>query len=275
MSGIQPNRQRYLLSLAEELHSQANRVRDLIGEAHWLSDGHHKEYLLIDLLRRYLPSGLTAARGFVVSPTDPGAVSTEQDVLVVDTLQESPVFNQGNMLIAFPRAVRAAISVKTKLDNDSVRDSVSGLSTVRNVAMGHINSRAMWCGAYYFDLDPAVSRNPALVFDQVRRAVKGSPVIPPVSPQPHPWPAGPDLHCSARELAFKLQHAYVSDPDTTVPPRLLGYRCQGLATAIFLGELLDHIAAERGAGDADFSRFTECDAIELLGIEPLTPTPVN
>src|SRR4051794_17511886 len=50
MSSLLPNRQRYLVSLAEELYAQANRVRDLIGDAHWLSDGHHKEYLLIDLL---------------------------------------------------------------------------------------------------------------------------------------------------------------------------------------------------------------------------------
>jgi hypothetical protein len=41
---------------------------------------------------------MLAARGFVISPTDSSAVSTEQDILVVDTMQDAPVFNQGGMI---------------------------------------------------------------------------------------------------------------------------------------------------------------------------------
>src|SRR5262249_30217168 len=77
MAGVQPNRHRYLLSLAEELHSQSTRVRDPIGDAHWYYDGHQKEYLLVDLLRRHLPSGMLASRGFVISATDPEHRSRE------------------------------------------------------------------------------------------------------------------------------------------------------------------------------------------------------
>jgi hypothetical protein len=59
---IRPNPAGYLKSIADELTVQANRVRDLIGNAHWLSDGHHKEYLLTALLQRHLPSGLEFMR---------------------------------------------------------------------------------------------------------------------------------------------------------------------------------------------------------------------
>ena len=102
-----------------------------------------------------------------------------------------------------------------------------------------------------------------------RRAIESSPINPPPTPQIHPCPVGPDLHCSAQELAFKLEHGYASDPQTVVPPRLLGYRCGGLATAIFLGELLDHVATTRGAIEADFNAFADSAATELIGEEPL------
>src|SRR5437588_11053414 len=102
MTGVQPNRHRYLLSLADELHTQSTRVRDLIGDAHWYYDGHHKEYLLVELLRRHLPSGMLASRGFVISPTDPGSQSREQDVLVVDVTQEAPLSSQGGVIVVSP-----------------------------------------------------------------------------------------------------------------------------------------------------------------------------
>lgn len=54
-----------------------------------------------------------------------------------------------------------------------------------------------------------------------------------------------------------MEHGYASDQDTTIGPRLLGYRCNGLATALFLGELLDHLANVRGALDSDFSYFAD------------------
>lgn len=271
MGVVRPNRHRYLLSLADELHAQATRVRDLIGDAHFLSDGHHKEYLLIDVLQRHLPAGMVAARGFVISPANSVAVSREQDILVVDTMRESPVFNQGGVIIGFPNAVRAAVSVKTKMENETVRDSVAGLNTVRSLAAGHLDPRGIWCGAYYFDIDPALEGNPSLVFGQIARAVAAYPVFRSSSPSPHPVPLGPDLHCSAHELAFKLDHGYASDQVTTIPAKLRGYRCRGLATAIFLGELLDHLATGRGSGGTDFTHLADDEGggTELIGEKEL------
>jgi hypothetical protein len=203
MAGVQPNRHRYLLSLADELHLQSTRVRDLIGDAHWYYDGHHKEYLLVDLLRRHLPSGMLASRGFVISATDPEHRSREQDVLVVDVSQEAPIFNQGGVIIVFPRFVRAAISVKTTMDSGTVADSVAGLNSVRDVAAGIVDPRLLWCGAYFFEVDEPVARNPSLSYGHIARAVQDNPVRPPVPPPTHPCPMGPDLYCSARDLAYK------------------------------------------------------------------------
>ena len=70
MTDIAAGRTRYLTSLAFELKAQSQRVRDLIGTKHWLSDGYHKEELLRSVLRRHSPSAVTWTRGFVTSPTE-------------------------------------------------------------------------------------------------------------------------------------------------------------------------------------------------------------
>src|SRR3712207_1006807 len=107
---VLPQRFRYLASISEELLSQANRVRDLIGDRHWFSDGHHKEQLLASVLRRHLPADIIVSRGFVIDAVDPGGCSKEQDILVVDAHREAPIFRQGDLVICFPRTILAAIS---------------------------------------------------------------------------------------------------------------------------------------------------------------------
>ena len=53
----------YLAISSQELEARAQRVRTLIGDAHWLSDGNHKEALLREFLRRYLPPELVITMG--------------------------------------------------------------------------------------------------------------------------------------------------------------------------------------------------------------------
>jgi hypothetical protein len=169
---------RYLTSLAAELAVQATRARDLLGDTHWLTDGGHKEYLLIDLLKRHIPHGMIASRGFVIREADPTKRSREQDVLIVDAMEEAPIFNQGGVIISFPSAVRASISVKTEMCNDEVKNSVLVLNSVRAVAGPDIDPASIWCGAYYF-VEPD---NPVLVYDQVARGTREAPV-----PESHNW----------------------------------------------------------------------------------------
>ncbi len=264
MGHVTSNRGRYLLSLAEELYVQSTRVRDLIGNAHWYSDGHHKEYLLVDLLRRHLPAGMLASRGFVISTTESERRSKEQDVLIVDVSQEAPIFSQSDMIIVFPRTVRAAISVKTKMEKRSIVDSVEGLNSVRDLATENMDPRLVWCGAYYFEVDTGIGKNPTSVYQIIIDAANGCSVRSPVPTPAHPCPQAPDLHCSARDFAFKLEHAYKADQDAVIPARLLGYQCQGLATAFFLGELLDHVATVRGASGSEFSFFSDAGQMTAL-----------
>lgn len=257
MAKVLPNWYRYLTSLASELHSQANRVRDLIGDSHWLSDGHHKEYLLQGLLERHLPAGMIAARGFSVSSQDDNLRSTEQDILIVDVSQEAPLFTQGGLVIAFPRMVRAAVSVKTTLDDATVPDTVAGLNILRNVCKDEIDTRMIWCGGYFFEVDTPPAKNPALVAGYVRKGMKDKPALKSITPREHPHPRAPDMLCSAKSLAFRIDHGHTTGESTASPARLTGYECGELATALFIAGLLDHLARCRGLADSDFGRFAD------------------
>src|SRR5205809_700262 len=88
-----------LESWSDELISRAQRVRRLISDAHWLSDGLHKEELVRQFLHQYLPPSIRVSRGFVV-PADSGSpVSREIDVLLTDSNGEPPWLNEGNLVI--------------------------------------------------------------------------------------------------------------------------------------------------------------------------------
>lgn len=261
---MKPNRVAYLESMAEELHSQSSRVRDLIGDAHWLSDGHHKEQLLRSFIARHLPAGIIAARGFVISTVD-DLCSKEQDVLLVDTLKEPPVFNQGDLVIAFPRTVVAAISVKTELGKEEIADSVAGLNTVREVAMKSGHNGSIWCGSYHFENSATVTNNVENAYRYIVDHVVDSPPIGPLFQTTSAVALGPDMICSAKNLAFKITYSREASLPATC--RVRGFDCGRLATSVFMAELLDHLAIHRDLVDADFARFAEHGVIK-----PLSPS---
>lgn len=145
------NRNRYLASFSEELRAQANRVRDLIGDKHWLSDGHHKEYLLKHALSRHVPSGVTISRGFIVHPKRSDVVSREQDLLFLDAFAMAPVFAQGELCVALPQQVIAILAVKTTFSKQQLDDACDTLHSARRVAAYAGIERPPWCGALFFE----------------------------------------------------------------------------------------------------------------------------
>jgi hypothetical protein len=246
-TGIAADRGKYLISLADELLLQADRVRNLIGPVHWPTDGHHKEALLISLLTRHLPTAAHASRGFVVSSFDDAECSGEQDILVVDTSVEAPLFDQGGVAIAIPDRVIACISVKTTLTKATLVKAIKGLDTVTRLRTTRLGDDGRWYGIYFFAPSPEVERSPELIYEYMRQGLVD------VSPDPdlHRL-AGLDFLCCGRDLAVKprtsLDAAGVRRISQT------GYRCSGLATALFLADLLDHIAARRGSNTSGLAQ---------------------
>lgn len=261
MSDRQSIHRRYLESLAEEILSQATRVRNLIGDRHWLSDGHHKEYLLGSVLRRHLPSGILVSRGFVVSPYESDLCSTEQDILLIDTTKEAPLFHQAELAVCFPRTVLSAISVKSTLGSAEVRDVVSGLNSVRAVARNDVTPRSIWCGGYFFEVNDAVRNDPRKVYEYLESSLKASPASAPILGSQHPHPIGPDALCAAKDLVYRIDYGSGFESDGPPQIRFFGHQCGGLATALFVAQILDHVATMRGLSDSNF-----CDFADLPGV---------
>ncbi len=236
---VRTNRDRFLQSWGLELRSQSKRVRDLIGDRHWLSDGHHKEYIFLSLLQSRLPSGFRASRGFVVDPHNHNSVSTEQDLLVFDNRFESPLFNEGNLAIVFPSQVACSISIKTTFNLEMVRDSVNGLASVQRLIESEICSPSAWLGSYYFEKSCA---QPATYASWLKDSLTDTDYQSGRSGQLH------YLVCEGLLTLRATQELGDSTKDSI--RRVLSNASDGLETSLFLAHLLDHVAFRAGANSS-------------------------
>lgn len=116
----------YFSDLSAELKAVQNRIRQLIGNVHWPTDGAWKESVLRSVLRGYLPSSVSVGSGFVLTPDGP---TSQIDILIYD--DSSPVFfKDGDFVIVPPNAVRAVIEVKTAMPKHKLTEVIQKLGTV-------------------------------------------------------------------------------------------------------------------------------------------------
>jgi hypothetical protein len=110
-------------SLHAELSGLQDRVRFLIGDAHWPTDGGWKESVLRTVLRRALGSGVEVGHGFFLGEAGP---SKQLDILIYRS--DSPVlFRDGSLVIVPGEAVLAIGEVKTRLSAQTLRQGVDHL----------------------------------------------------------------------------------------------------------------------------------------------------
>ena len=250
---MKPTKLGYFQSLAEELRSQSSRVRQLIGDAHWGHDGRHKEVLLQALVRRHCPTTVLVSSGFVISQNNPEILSSEQDLLVVDTSNEAPLFHQGGLAIVFPHTAMAAISVKSTMTDTTIKSVVDGLATVRSVASDcNREAEDIWCGGFFYTLGDACCSAPSGVYSRLKEHILAHPAPKSTVDPGLPHVLGPDVIVDAENLCFLLDYERSNSADSA---KIRGYDCQGLATAVFLSCLLEHLALRFGRGFSVFSDF--------------------
>lgn len=231
---IETNAGAYLRSISEELRSKANRVRNLIGAAHFLTDGHHKEYLLSSVIERFLPQGIVCARGFVVRDHNLSVVSKEQDLLLVDVRASAPLFYESGVIVTFPENVRAAVSVKSTLNSSTLTDAIAGLNSIPRIE----SAISPWFGVYSFQRDSAWNDKAYLALkwaksrlneEELDRSLKD-------------WSYG--AICCDSGVYLRMTN--------TGEPSIRGYNTP-LATALFIAALIQDIQpnapGDRGLGD--------------------------
>src|SRR5262249_18410084 len=100
----------YFRSLTKEVDALKDRVRFLMDNPHWLTDGEWKESVIRQILRRYLPSSVAVGRGFVISK---GESSKQLDVLVFDA-SKPVLFRDGDLAFITSDAVIGVVEVKSR-----------------------------------------------------------------------------------------------------------------------------------------------------------------
>lgn len=131
----------YFQSWAEELTSRANRVRMLIGERHWLTDGQHKEVIVKEFLSRYISAPFTIGGGFVKS-RDGKACSPEIDILISACSGNAPYFNEGGVQILPPSSVVAYIEMKSTFTASALNKALAAIQKTQDVL--HDNKKPIW-----------------------------------------------------------------------------------------------------------------------------------
>ncbi|MCA9606196.1 MAG: hypothetical protein KC619_11405 [Myxococcales bacterium] len=232
----------YLASLQAEVTATANRVRQLIGQKHWLSDGMHKESILTEVLRRHLPETVRIGRGFVVSSHAPEVVSREQDILILDGRYEAPLLTADSLLVTLPEHVIAAISVKSQLRSSELRDTIRGLSSVYRVALTQEPIPEIATLGFFF-ADNLKPTDAVLRRTFVEASSRYLPELPHSAVRPVPF--GPDLIVSTAGRVLRRDNARYE---------LLSFRVGDLAVAQFMAYLYDRISTRLGGPMTQFSQ---------------------
>lgn len=118
-------------SITKELDIVKNRVRSLIGNAHWGEEGRFKEVVLKTVINRFLPNNLSIGTGFIIGELglDDSIISNQIDLIVYDN--SIPVlFREGDFIITTEKNVRAIIEVKSKLNITNLRKVVTDFNNL-------------------------------------------------------------------------------------------------------------------------------------------------
>jgi len=207
---IERNFVKYWQSLGKDLEATKDRVRNLIGDSHWLTEGTYKEIILRNTIEHHLPENLKICTGFVCSGE---CISTQIDLLIIDK-SAFTLFKEGNFVIVTPSAVRAIIEVKTTLDSPSdIQKTLTKLAENSTLSQDRLAPGPFWAGLFVFE--SKVDRQKELL-----RALKRT----------------KSVHCVSYGLntfiRFWDNHPNVGEPCW------ISYRLSNLAAGYFIGNII-------------------------------------
>jgi hypothetical protein len=135
--------------IAAELAATRDRIRNLIGDAHWLSDGEHKEVVLRKTLRNHIPEVFHVGKGFI---SFENSTSNQIDILISDKTHPT-LFKDGDMRIVTPDAARVIIEVKTSVqDRSKLREYLNKLADdIEMIRKSNSPIPYCWAGLFVFE----------------------------------------------------------------------------------------------------------------------------
>ncbi|PLT49025.1 DUF6602 domain-containing protein [Bacillus amyloliquefaciens] len=121
-----PNSLEYQKSIALEFNATKDRVRHLIGSTHWGEDGRHKEVILMNFLKRFLPNNIEVGTGFIKEGNN---ISTQIDIIIYNPTLPL-YFKENDFIIVQPKSVLGIIEVKSNPDRNQVASAIFKASKV-------------------------------------------------------------------------------------------------------------------------------------------------
>ena len=111
----------YMADVAVEMRRKSDEIRRDFAH-HRLSAGENREDLVRQFLRDHLPDRFGVDTGFVISMD--GQFSNQADLLVVDKMNNAPLYPNYRNRLWPVESVYALIEVKTQLNPAELRDAV-------------------------------------------------------------------------------------------------------------------------------------------------------
>lgn len=146
----------FVRSWSLELDAAANRVRQLIGSRHWLSDGKHKEAILKNFLKKYINNKMIVSSGFIV-PCLSGTPSGEIDILIVSPDMGLPWLSESEIVITPPENVIAHMHVKSSYSKqnllDVFRSAEAAWRAITKDGLSPEVGEKIWSSAFFFSSD--------------------------------------------------------------------------------------------------------------------------
>lgn len=143
--------ERYFQSLTAECETLKDRVRYLVNEAHWPTDGEWKESVLRSMLKRSAPESVTVGRGFVVHQD---GCSTQIDVLVYDN--SMPIlYRDGDLVFVTPSACRGIVEVKSNTTLPAFREAAVKLADNAEFIRSRSDLFDIFVGFFSYDVRTA------------------------------------------------------------------------------------------------------------------------
>lgn len=252
----------YFKSLSMEIDSQRDRVRQLLGEAHWPTDGGWKESFLRSVLRRVVGQGVVVGTGFFDFE---GQVSPQVDLLVYRA--DSPVrFRDGDLVVVPANAVLAVVEVKTRLTYAQAFDALDHVARAGERLGRHRRNVLLGLFAYetQFETNRPVLKRLRSIGTDYRRVV--------------------DLVAHGPGRFVKYWH---EDPDHRPQPgeKWYSYHLPRLAFGYFIQNLVSHLSPNRVGGypqggkepqrdGSIYATYAAAETQRLLGREEGSVSPV-
>ncbi|MGP4063463.1 DUF6602 domain-containing protein [Oceanobacillus sp. M65] len=121
------NFEEFQKSISKELYTIKDRVKNLIGDAHWGEEGRYKESVLKNVVSRFLPSNLSIGSGFIITKDYKNGRtirSSQIDIIVYDNTYPL-LFKEGDFIITSPENVRAIVEVKTAIRSGDISEIIT------------------------------------------------------------------------------------------------------------------------------------------------------